>query len=202
MLRQTALPQDSALFAQVTGDVTWLHVFLAGLAGSGFPSPMPLPAFGGRSWTAADGMLWELTSFLPGHLVGWADQPPMEEIGALLGRYHATASRIRVTGQRPGALPLASVPGILLSRHLPAARLSPQRAVIIRQLAGQLARDLTGTGHGRRARLVIHGDFTSQNVIADGAPPRVVGVIDFALAHAETPLADIAYGLWRSGRPR
>ncbi len=27
-------------------------------------------------------------------------------------------------------------------------------------------------------------------------------MIDFALAHAETPLADIGYGLWRSGRPR
>jgi Ser/Thr protein kinase RdoA (MazF antagonist) len=26
-------------------------------------------------------------------------------------------------------------------------------------------------------------------------------VIDFAAAHAETPLADVAYGLWRSGRP-
>jgi Ser/Thr protein kinase RdoA (MazF antagonist) len=26
-------------------------------------------------------------------------------------------------------------------------------------------------------------------------------VIDFANAHVETPLADVAYGLWRSGRP-
>jgi Ser/Thr protein kinase RdoA (MazF antagonist) len=32
-------------------------------------------------------------------------------------------------------------------------------------------------------------------------PPRPAGVIDFALAHAETPLADIGYCLWRSGRP-
>jgi aminoglycoside phosphotransferase (APT) family kinase protein len=50
--------------------------------------------------------------------------------------------------------------------------------------------------------VVIHGDFTNDNVIAAGAPVGVVGVIDFALAHAETPLADIGYGLWRSGRPR
>jgi Ser/Thr protein kinase RdoA (MazF antagonist) len=39
-------------------------------------------------------------------------------------------------------------------------------------------------------------------VIADGIPPRATGVIDFANAHAETPLADLGYGLWRSGRPR
>jgi Ser/Thr protein kinase RdoA (MazF antagonist) len=32
-------------------------------------------------------------------------------------------------------------------------------------------------------------------------PPAPSGVIDFALAHVETPLADIGYGLWRSGRP-
>lgn len=49
--------------------------------------------------------------------------------------------------------------------------------------------------------MVIHGDFTNDNVIADGTPPAASGVIDFAGAHVETPLADIGYGLWRSGRP-
>jgi Ser/Thr protein kinase RdoA (MazF antagonist) len=50
-------------------------------------------------------------------------------------------------------------------------------------------------------RFVIHGDFTNDNVIADGTPARPAGVIDFALAHADSPLADIGYGLWRSGGP-
>ena len=50
--------------------------------------------------------------------------------------------------------------------------------------------------------MIIHGDFTTHNVIAVGTPPRAAGVIDFALAHAVNPLADIGYGLWRSGRPR
>jgi Ser/Thr protein kinase RdoA (MazF antagonist) len=107
-----------------------------------------------------------------------------------------------VAGQRPGALPLAEVPQILLSSQLRAAHVRPERAVIIRQLADRLARDLDDTAHQRRAQLVIHGDFTNHNVIADGTPPTATGVIDFALAHAETPLADIGYGLWRSGRPR
>jgi Ser/Thr protein kinase RdoA (MazF antagonist) len=49
--------------------------------------------------------------------------------------------------------------------------------------------------------LVIHGDFTNHNVIADSNPPTATGVIDFHRAHLEVPLADIAYGLWRSGRP-
>jgi Ser/Thr protein kinase RdoA (MazF antagonist) len=48
---------------------------------------------------------------------------------------------------------------------------------------------------------VIHGDFTTHNVVATGKPPMATGVIDFALAYVETPLADIGFGLWRSGRP-
>ncbi len=146
-----------------------------------------------------DGLLWEVVSFLPGHTIGWAAVPPMEEIGALLGRYHETVRQIGVPDQRPDALPLADVPAVLLSRGLDVV--PPQERAVIRQLAAQLAVDLDGTGHLRRERAVIHGDFTTDNVIADGTPPHVTGVIDFANAHAETPLADVGYGLWRSGRP-
>jgi Ser/Thr protein kinase RdoA (MazF antagonist) len=123
----------------------------------------------------------------------------MEEIGALLGRYHATVRQIPVTSQRPGALPLAEVPPVLLSHELDA--IPAGQAALIRPLAAQLARDLDDTGHLTRERVVIHGDFTNDNLIARGRPPAAGGVIDFALAHAETPLADIGYGLWRSGRP-
>ena len=143
----------------------------------------------------ADGLLWEIVSFLPGHTIGWSAVPPMEEVGALLGRYHATVRQIEVTSQRPDALPLTDVPTVLLSRKLDVIPL--EERPVIRQLAAQL----DGTGHQRRDRVIIHGDFTNDNVIADGMPPRAAGVIDFANAHVETPLADVGYGLWRSGRP-
>ena len=201
ILRQSAVPADAASLARLTEDVTWLHAFLTRLAGLGFPSPRPLPSFDGESWTLTDGMLWEAVSFLPGRAVGWAAEPSMEEIGALLGRYHVTVRRIGVTGQRPGALPLADVPGILLSPRLEAARVGPETVTVIRDMARRLARDLSATRPQTGERVIIHGDFTNDNVIADGTPPGPAGVIDFALAHAETPLADIGYGLWRSGRP-
>jgi Ser/Thr protein kinase RdoA (MazF antagonist) len=201
ILRQSAVPADASKLAWVTEDVTWLHVFLTRLAGLGFPAPRPLPSFDGESWTVTDGVLWEAVSFVPGQAVGWAAEPSMEEIGALLGRYHATVRQIKVTSQRPGALPLADVPGILLSPRLEAAPVSRDTVRVIRDLAAQLARDLRATRPLAGERVVIHGDFTNDNVIADGTPPRPAGVIDFALAHAETPLADIGYGLWRSGRP-
>jgi Ser/Thr protein kinase RdoA (MazF antagonist) len=197
VLRQLPLPVVSGTV--LTQDVAWLHGFLTRLAGLGFPSPRPLGCFDGQSWAIAGGVLWEIVSFLPGHAVGWSAVPPMEEIGALLGRYHATVRQIEVTGQRPDALPLADVPAVLLSRKLDVV--PPEERAVIRQLAAQLACDLDSTGHLCRDRVVIHGDFTSDNVIADGMPPRAAGVIDFANAHVETPLADLAYGLWRSGRP-
>jgi Ser/Thr protein kinase RdoA (MazF antagonist) len=199
VLRCVAVPASGT--DVFTGGVAWLHAFLARLADLGFCSPRPLPCLADRSWTLANGLLWEIVSYLPGQAVGWAAEPPMEEIGALLARYHSVARRIEVTGQRPGALPLASVPPVLLSRQLDAAHLGADRAAAIRREAERLACDLDRAGHLTGERLVIHGDFTNDNVIADGTPPRPTGVIDFAVAHAETPLADIGYGLWRSGRP-
>jgi Ser/Thr protein kinase RdoA (MazF antagonist) len=192
-------PVPLALDAALSQDVTWLHGFMTRLAAVGFPSPRPLPCFDGMSWIIAQGSLWEIVSFLPGHAVGWAALPPTEEIGALLGRYHGAVRRIQVTGQRPAALPLVEVPRVLLSHKLDA--IPAERTALIRQLAAQLADDLDGTGHLARERVVIHGDFTNDNVVAHGSPPAASGVIDFALAHVETPLADIGYGLWRSGRP-
>ena len=207
VLRQLAVPAatgaaNERAADERAADAAWLHAFLSRLADLGFPSPRPLPCFEGRSWVISGGLFWEAVSYLPGRAVGCAAAPSMEQVGALLARYHEAAHLIEMTGQRPGALPVAEVPPVLLSGKLEAAGLSPDLTGLIRSLASRLARDLDATGHQARERLVIHGDFTNHNVIAGGTPPRPTGVIDFAVAHIETPLADIGYGLWRSGRPR
>jgi len=179
--------------------VQWLHAFLSRLTALGFPAPRPLPAFADESWTIAGGGLWELVSFLPGSAVGWSPRPPMEEVGALLARYHAIAEQIRMPGQRASALPLAEVPGVLLSARLDSAGIAARDSAVIRHCAERLARRLSDIAD--RERAVIHGDFTNDNVIASGTRPAATGVVDFALAHVEHPLADIGYALWRSGRP-
>jgi Ser/Thr protein kinase RdoA (MazF antagonist) len=197
VLRSVPVPAGS--MPRKTEDVRWLHGFLARLAVTGFPAPRPLPCFGGMSWTARGGVLWEVVSYLPGHAVRWDVAPPMEDVGTLLGRYHAAARQVSAGRQRPDALPLGKVPAVLLSHRM--ERVPPGEAAVIRQFAAQLARDLDEAGQLIADRVVIHGDFTNDNVIADGRPPAVSGVIDFALAHVESPLADLGYGLWRSGRP-
>ena len=42
--------------------------------------------------------------------------------------------------------------------------------------------------------MIVYGDFTNDNVIASGTPPEATGVVDFAPAHVEHPLAEIGYG--------
>jgi len=201
VLRRLDPPPGWAADADVAADTGWVHGFLSRLAGRGFRAPRPLPVFGQRSWTLAGTGVWEVVSFVPGDVVGWSSQVPMEAVGALLARYHAAACQVRVTSQRPIALPLAQVPAVLAS-GLPGQHGREAGQVrLVRRLAGELAADLDRIGNGRLLRLVIHGDFTNHNVIAGGQPSRPCGVIDFALAHLESPLADIGYGLWRSGRP-
>jgi homoserine kinase type II len=200
LLRQTVLA-DGAAAERTAADIAWLHGFLGKLASTGFPAPEPLPAFAGRSWMTSAGSLWQLATFLPGDIVGWSAAPSMREIGALLGRYHVAVAALEPTGQRPFAVPVGDVPAILRSGLLEAAGVSADRAASIRRLAADLAADLADAGSAGPGPLVIHGDFTCHNVVATGAPPVAAGVIDFELAHVESPIADIGYGLWRSGRP-
>jgi Ser/Thr protein kinase RdoA (MazF antagonist) len=61
--------------------------------------------------------------------------------------------------------------------------------------------DLEAIGYRALPACVVHGDPTTFNVLADGEPPKPVGLIDFELADIEAPVADIAFCLWRSGRP-
>jgi Ser/Thr protein kinase RdoA (MazF antagonist) len=201
ILRSVPSPVGGPPGLSLLDDLRWLHAFLARLTARGFPAPEPIPAFAGCSWAIADGVLWELVSFLPGAAVRWSPLPPMEELGALLARYHATVREIEMTGQRPSALPLAEVPTVLLSARLGSAGVDPGQARVIRHLAEQLTERLRDIAPHDRERAVIHGDFTNDNVIASGSPPRATGAVDFALAHVENPLADIGYALWRSGRP-
>jgi Ser/Thr protein kinase RdoA (MazF antagonist) len=169
--------------------VAWLHRFLSRLAEAGFPGPQPIAAFDGCSWMETGDALWELVSYLPGEIVGWRAPSSLAAIGAFLARYHKAAGGVGVDAQRPAALAIESLP----------------RTTVARELRGrleELADDLERIGHGAAPRLVIHGDFTAHNVlVADWKRPEPTGVIDFALAYVDTPLADVGFGLWRSGRP-
>ena len=96
---QAAAGREAAR-ARLLNNVAWLHLFLARLARQDFPAPHPPPAFTGESWAVKAGELWELVRFIPGREVGWDGEPHLDQIGALLARYHAApvASRWVLSG--------------------------------------------------------------------------------------------------------
>jgi Ser/Thr protein kinase RdoA (MazF antagonist) len=175
--------------AATMADRAWLHSFLTRLESTGFPAPRPVPAFEGTSCIVHAGAVWELLTFLDGDEIGWRPGPPLEAMGALLGRLHDATAGVATPVQRPTALPLTEVPAVL------------EGPAPLAALGAELGRRLQETGHAEGARAVIHGDFTAHNVLAAGQTMTPTGVIDFGLAHVEVPLADVGFGLWRSGRP-
>jgi Ser/Thr protein kinase RdoA (MazF antagonist) len=185
-------------------DVAWEHTYLRRLAATGFPAPRPLGAFGGESWLAAAGAVWGLVSFLPGHTLEWAPRPDLREVGTLLARYHDAAAGVRMEAPRPSRVPLARLgarAGAVPEARLRAALGGAAGARSFRWHVERVQDELAALGHAAAPRLVIHGDPTISNVVVDGDPPAVTGLIDFASAYHEPPLADVGFGLWRSGRP-
>ena len=170
--------------------VAWLHGFLERLGETGFPAPVPIRAFNGQSLTYFDDAWWELVTYLPGHAIGWNSTASLVDVGAFLARYHRAAATVTLSDQRPGAVPLDSITHCKASGEL-------------RIWLQALTHDLDRIGHNDSERLVIHGDYTTNNVlVADpGGGQAPTGVIDFTLSYLEAPLADIGFGLWRSGRP-
>ncbi len=186
----TVVDPTSAL---VASDFAWLHRFLDHLASTGFPAPRPLPLFVGESIVIHGGALWECVSFVPGEVIGWANDATLETVGELLGSYHSAVSSFGPLPQRPIAFPVAEL--VELLGHSAGEKAPSWVGDLCEELSARLATTSAGE------RLVIHGDFTAHNVVSARSALSSIGVIDFDLAHVELPMADLAYGLWRSGRP-
>jgi Ser/Thr protein kinase RdoA (MazF antagonist) len=181
-------------------DLAWEHGFLQRLAQTGFPASQPVPAFAGRSWAVLAGALWGLATYLPGRSLNWEPQPDLAAVGSFMARYHDAVADLTPPAPRPGIFPLADLPSLAPWDRLPAAVGGTLAARQLRSYLDRLPGELAACGHYAFPRLVIHADFTTPNVLIDGDPPAIAGLIDFALAHEEAALADIGSGLWQSGR--
>jgi homoserine kinase type II len=182
----------------LTETVAWLHAFLARLS-ERFPAPSPVALFDGQSWWPSDGEVWEALTFLPGEVVGCQASPSLRQVGAFLARYH-TAVVDLVVPPRPVLTPLGALDSLVDWSQAPTT-MGSVAASRTRTLLHEFADDLEQVGYPHALRGVIHGDATTHNVVADGNPPAPSGLIDFQLAYHEPLAADIAFGLWRSGRP-
>jgi Ser/Thr protein kinase RdoA (MazF antagonist) len=179
-------------------DIEWVHRFLSQLEPTGFPAPRAAPVFGGSSVAVIGDSLWEAVTHLRGTTVKWSRRPTMQEVGAFLAVFHEVSTGLATPAQRPVSYGVETLP--LAAAEIEGV-LEPEDRSAFTQAIADLTRGLEAIGHGAAHRIVIHGDFTAHNVLAGGEPLVPVGVIDFANAYVEATLADIGFGLWRSGRP-
>jgi Ser/Thr protein kinase RdoA (MazF antagonist) len=163
--------------------VEWLHRFLDRLAPLQVATPRPLRELRGASIAVADGVLWELLTYVPGRPLGWDPHVPLESAGGMLASYHLASREVSPPEQRPGALPLEDC--------------CPASAGV---LVSEFQRDLADLDQASIDWCVLHADCTVSNMLVSGEPPTVSGMIDFALAQLGPPEADISFALWVTGR--
>jgi homoserine kinase type II len=184
-------PQRVAPTRRSLDSARWVHDGLLQLEELSFPSPVPVPALSGQSVVLHEGAIWQLLTFVPGDPVGWNPQPRLEDVGAMLATFHNATSTLSTRGQRPNAFALSDLAGLV--RGSPTK--SPSRDWLL-PLSEELEARLSGLPEA-----FIHGDPTAHNVVAAGRPVRPTGLIDFNLAHLSPACFDIAFALWRTGRP-
>lgn len=195
-------PDRDFVVRRVAEDVAhWLHPALAAIAAR-FPVPEPLPVFGGSSFVVLESGAWEALSWLPGTEIGFAPRPPLRDIGAFMAAFHDVAFEATAqTAPRPRGVPLLRLDGYVDwqgARHTMGSANGVDR---LRRLLDGFVADLAAVHYAQLETCVVHGDATTFNILASGHPVRPVGLIDFELADVEAPAADIAFCLWRSGRP-
>jgi Ser/Thr protein kinase RdoA (MazF antagonist) len=184
--------------ATLAGDVGWVHQHLDRLAHTGFRASRPVDRLAGDRVGEFDGAVWETLTYLPGRIAGWSKRPSMGVLGGFLASYHDATDGLPTGGQRVPAYPISSVLSDVdgIARRVPV----PER-VAFTDACEALAAGLLAIDHKQAPRSVIHGDLTNHNVIVAGSPVGPVAAIDFANAYVEATLADVAFALWRSGRP-
>jgi Ser/Thr protein kinase RdoA (MazF antagonist) len=149
---------------------------------------------------ARAGALWTLVTFQPGHTLGWHPRPDPGQVGRFMARYHDAVEGIEMEAPRPLVPAIDELAAVAPRDRLDVTLRGSDGVRRFREYLEQVAEELATTDHATAPRLLIH-DFTTDNLLVDGEPPTSVGAIDFALSNWEAPIADLAFGLWRSGRP-
>jgi Ser/Thr protein kinase RdoA (MazF antagonist) len=124
----------------------------------------------------------------------------MEAAGAFLARYHRAARQVPVRQPRPTETGFSRLRAVTPWDRLRPALETADALDRFTRLLEDLEAGLHELRYASLDHLVIHGDATNDNLIVDGTPPRIVGLIDFGSSHLAPWPADIAAALWRSAR--
>jgi len=186
---------------QAAADLNWLHAFLEDLAATRFLAPRPMPVLAGKSWLIDGGYAWQAISYLPGRALMWTPTTELEVVGELLARYRIASASCRMRRQRPSYQSLMSSLALTtLPESAKSSRLRDEDRRRYLSFATEVLDGLREEGFEKEPPGVIHGDPTVRNIIVAGPAVRIVGLVDFDLAHVDALLADLAYSLYVSAR--
>lgn len=157
---------------------------LAGLHGSGLPVAELL-------WSDPDGEVLDvpalLTTLLPGaaSLTLAATPPGLDRLGAVLAAVHAVPPPADLAGGSGFAAWVEKALQETIPRWLAPC---PDRQAVLAALAA-------GAGTARSPARLAHGDFHAGNVLwsGEGEALTVTGVVDWDVARAAPPGADVGY---------
>jgi Ser/Thr protein kinase RdoA (MazF antagonist) len=176
-------------------DPAWEISWVRRLAGAGLPVPAPV-----GEPRRIDGAVHVLMPFLPGRIMadGHATEAGYRQLGRHLADFHAAVADLSLPAQRPGWSETVSgavpIEGGRARRAELLAALTAANPGLGRRLAEAAetldARDLPAI-FADAPRMVVHGDFSPWNVRLSAG--RLVGLIDFELAHVDVRAADLAY---------
>lgn len=179
----------------------WLASVLADLSDR-FPVPCPRRIFDGKHWVDHGTQRWEAFSFLPGEAIGFHAVPTLEMVGRFLARFHIESLSVGTShGPAPRGTPLPRLDDFIDRGGAALTMGSRSGAERLDQLLVRLGNDLRDLNYEALPRCVAHGDATTFNILAVHGAPVPSGLIDFELSDIEAAVADIAFCLWRSGRP-
>jgi Ser/Thr protein kinase RdoA (MazF antagonist) len=160
---------------------------------------VPIARFAGAPVATFGARAWSLLSYLDGDVPGWDPGYAVAAHGSFIARFHDAVADLLV-GDRPGSIVAPSALDATIDHAALTRVMGHDRAAWFVDALSTMTGRLRALRYEARAQQLIHGDFTTRNVVASGTPLAPVGLLDFAHARREVAIADLAFGLWQAGR--
>ncbi len=176
------------------------------LRAAGFPVASVRPNVLGHRLTWRGGLAWAVYDWVDGEAYDFSRLDQVRASAALLAEVHGFLQGCGVPGyvEPPGFIPYAAwaaAGGRLLTEAFAedwAAPLTPAERVTLLEAQRYMVARLPARAYAALPRQLVWGDFHGRNLKYDG--PVVTGMFDLDVVRWESPMYDLATGIYMFGR--